>query len=186
MDSFVDQYLEKEEEAPEIDVFKDHITKEELTAMADADASEVFNQIIDKKLDGIQSLREQYDNSDCEDLIYYKKGGSITPTLKEAVGKSFLFYHKVIKEKQYKKLMTRSHEDRCIFLIEQNRQLLLRDRDWIKIFSNIEQHLKSYARYYPMVRVKADNRDLNHLIMALVLNDELYQSAEKWSKEYES
>lgn len=59
-------------------------------------------------------------------------------------------------------------------------------RDWIKIFSNLEQHPKSYARYYPMVRVKADNRDLSHLIMALVLNDELYQSAEKWSKEYES
>ena len=52
-------------------------------------------------------------------------------------------------------------------------------------FSDMEKHPESYERYYPMVRVKADDRGLNRLIMALVLNDALYESAEEWSREYE-
>ena len=89
------------------------------------------------------------------------------------------------EERQYKELMEKSYEERCIFLIEQNRQLLLRDKNWRNIFADMEQNPKSYERYYPMVRVKADYRELNRLIMALVLNEELYESAEEWSREYE-
>lgn len=82
-------------------------------------------------------------------------------------------------------MMEKSHEDRCAFLIEQNQQLLLRDKDWIKIFEDMEQHPKSYERYYPMVRMKLDDTGLNRLTRALVLNEELYESAEEWSREYE-
>lgn len=183
VDQYIDRYLDREAAAPEIDVSKEDITEEELAEMADTDAAEVFKQLINKKKDEIQNMREQYENSDYEDLIEYKKGSTITPALKEAVGRSFLFYQCMTEERQYKKLMEKSYEERCIFLIEQNRQLLLRDKDWINIFADIEQHPKSYKRYYPMVRVKADDRGLNRLIMALVLNEELYKSAEEWSRE---
>lgn len=186
VDCYIDQYLEKEAAAPKINVSKENMSEEEWKKMADADAAEVFSQIMDKKRDEMQDLREKYENSDYEDLIYYKKGGTITPSLKEAVGKSFQFYHKMTEEKEYEELMEKSHEERCIFLIEQNRQLLLRDRDWIKIFSDIEQHPKSYERYYPMVRVKVSDSGLNRLTMALVLNDELYESAEEWKKAMEA
>lgn len=183
VDQYIDQYLDREAAAPEIDVSKENITEEELAEMADTDAAEVFHQLINKKKDEIQNMREQYENSNYEDLIEYKKGSTITPALKEAVGRSFLFYQSLTEERQYKKLMEESHEERCLFLMEQNRQILLRDKDWFNIFAEIEQHPESYKRYYPMVRVKADDRGLSRLIMALVLNEELYESAEEWSRE---
>lgn len=185
VDQYIDQYLEREAMVSEIDVFKENITEEELAGMANADAAEVFTQFINKKTDEMRNVHKQYEISDYEDLMEYKKGSTITPSLKEAVGKSFHFYHRMTEEKRYKELMEKSHEERCIFLMEQNRQLLLRDKDWIKIFTDIEQHPKSYERYYPMVRVKVDSRGLNRLVMALVLNDELYESAEEWSRECE-
>ncbi len=181
VDQYIDQYLEREAAAPEIDVSRENITEKELTEMADTDAAEVFNQLIHKKTNEMQNMQEQYVNTDYEDLMEYKKGSTITPALKEAVGKSFLFYRSITEERQYKELMEKSHEERCVFLIEQNQQLLLRDKDWSNIFADMEQHPESYERYYPMVRVKADDRGLNRLIMALVLNEELYESAEEWS-----
>lgn len=184
VDQYIDRYLEREAAVPEIDVSKENITEEELVEMADADAAEVFSQLINKKINEIQNMHEQYENYDYEDLMEYKKGSTIAPVLKEAVGKSFLFYHSTIKERKYKELMKKSHKERCIFLIEQNQQLLLRDKDWSNIFADIERYPKSYERYYPMVRVKADSRNLNHLIMALVLNEELYEFAEECSREY--
>ena len=182
---YIDQYLEKEAAVPEINVYKENITEEELEKMADADAAEVFTQLMNRKMEEMQNQREEYDNSEYDDLPCYEKGSTIAPALKEAVGKSFQFYHKMTEEKRFTELMEKSHEERCIFLIEQNQQLLFRDKDWMNIFSNMEQHPESYERYYPMVRVKADDRGLNRLIMALVLNDALYESAEEWSREYE-
>lgn len=157
---YIDQYLEREAAAPKIDVFKENITQAELAGMADADAAEVFAQFINQKADELQEQQEQYDNVDYEDLIDYKKDSTITEHLKKAVGKSFQFYHKVTEEEYYKKLMEKSYEERCAFLMEQNQ--------WI------------------LVRVKADDRGLSRFIMALVLNDVLYEAAEQWSREYEN
>ncbi|MCM1262161.1 MAG: hypothetical protein NC313_05525 [Butyrivibrio sp.] len=184
-DRYIDQYLAKEAAAPEIDFFKENIAKEEMDEMIDADPAEVFTQCMDKRMEGMQDLREQYDNLDYDDLIDYREGNTIVPPLKEAVVKSFQFYNKVTREKKYKGLMKKSHEERCIFLIERNDQLLLKDKDWMHIFANMEQHPENYERYYPMVRVEADKRSLNLLVIALVLNDDLYESAKEWSKEYE-
>lgn len=180
---YIGQYIEREAAAPEINVLKEGITEKELMEMADADAAEVFTQLMDRRIEKVQKQQEQYDNSDYSDLIRYKKGSTIAPALKEAVGKSFQFYHKLTEEKRYAELMEDSHNERCIFLMEQNHQLLLRDKDWMDIFAEIELHPESYERYYPMVRVKADDRELNDLIMAFVLNNALYKSAEEWSRE---
>ena len=50
--------------------------------------------------------------------------------------------------------MTETPEARCEWLVFQNRSVLLRDKDWDKIFEDIMDNPGSYARYYPMVRVK--------------------------------
>lgn len=185
VDHYIDHYLEREAAAPEIDVSRENVTEKELEEMADADAAEVFNQLMRRKIDTLQHVHGQYDISDHEALLSYHKGSTIAPALKEAVGKSFLFYHGMIQEKYYIELMEKSHEEKCIFLMEQNRYLLLRDKDWTKIFADMEQHPQTYERYYPMVRVKIDCANLNHLVMALVINEELYKAAEEWSREYE-
>lgn len=185
VDRYIDEYLEKEAAAPKIDVSKEDISTEDFEKMVEADASDIFTQFMNKKIDALKSLHEKYAICDYEDLLNYNKASTIAPELKEVIRKSFLFYHSMIKEKRYKELMERNHEERCAYLIKQNQQLLLRDRDWIQIFSNIEQHPETYERYYPMVRVEIDSKELNRLTTAFVLNDELYEFAEELSKEYE-
>lgn len=185
VDKYIDRYLKKEAEAPSVDVLKEGITEKELTKMAEADASEVFRQLMDQKMDLMREEQEKYDIFDSERLLEYKKGSTIKPSLREALGRSFKFYHGMVKERQYKKLIQGTHEERCAFLIEQNQYLLLRDRDWLQIFSDIEKNPEIYERYYPMVRVRIEDRGLNQMTMALVLNDELYSFAEELSREYE-
>ncbi|MDE7476784.1 MAG: hypothetical protein K2M91_02350 [Lachnospiraceae bacterium] len=86
---YIDQYLEKEAAAPEINALKENITDEELMEMAETDAAEVFSQLMNKKTEKMLNLRKQYAHLDYVDLNDYKKGSTITPELKEAVGKSF-------------------------------------------------------------------------------------------------
>lgn len=182
VDRCIDQYLEEEAAAPEIDALKPDISEKELEKMVHTDASEVFSQIMDSKMDALQNRWNQYEISDYEDLINYKKSSIVEPKLEEALGKSFQFYHGMVKEERFKELMKQTPEERCVFLIEQNRSILLRDRDWIHIFSDIEEHPEAYERYYPMVRVKLESQGLIDMTRALVLNDELYAWAEELGK----
>ena len=71
--------------------------------------------------------------------------------------------------------MRKSYEERAKWLVEQNEYILLRDKDWKKIFEDIEQNETSFARYYPMMRVKITNEHVMHVIKALVVNDEFYE-----------
>ncbi len=177
VDRCIDQYLEEEAATPEIDALKSDLSPKEWRKMVRTDASEVFSQIMDRKMTVLQNQREQYEVSEYEDLINYKAGSTVDPALKEALGKSFRFYHGMVKEERYQTLMRQAPEDRCVFLIEQNQSLLLRDKDWMRIFSDIEEHSETYERYYPMVRVKLDSEGLRQMTMALVLNDALYAYA---------
>lgn len=181
VDGCIDRYLEEEAAAPEIDLSKGNLSQEELERMVKADASEVFQQMMDKEADKLQNVSDQYDISSYEDLDRYKKGSTVAPGVMEALGKSFRVYHDAVKEQRYKELMKGSHVERCAYLIEQNRYLMLRDRDWMQIFSEIENNVEAYERYYPMVRVKIDRGGLDQMVRALVLNRELYAFAEELS-----
>ena len=71
--------------------------------------------------------------------------------------------------------MKGSAEARCEFLARENRYLLIRDKDWEKIFTDIKNNEKSFARYYPMVRVIISSDGLSNMLKAIVLNDDLYK-----------
>lgn len=85
VDKYIDQYLEKEAAAPEIDVSKENLSTEEFTKMTDTDVSEVFRQIVDKNVCKIQSDHDKYEISDYADLMGYKKGNTIEPRLMESI-----------------------------------------------------------------------------------------------------
>lgn len=185
VNKYIDEYLEKEAASLKIDILNPDMSEEELLEMAHADASEVFMQFMDKNRDALQNQQEQYDISNYGDLAGYKRGNTVAPGLMESIGRSFQVYHGALEEDRYKELMAQSSQERCLYLIEQNQSLLLRDRDWIQIFSDIEKNLEIYERYYPMVRVKISSTELSQMVRAFVLNDELYDYAQELSKIYE-
>lgn len=175
VDNCIDQYLEEEAATLEIDISNLDVGEEELPELTDADLMNIFVQMKKQEINDMQKQKEQYDIVEYEDLLEFKKGCRVEPGLQDALRKSVSFYQEMIMEKRYQTLMRGTHEDRCRYLIEQNRYLLLRDCEWIQIFSEMEKYPETYERYYPMVRVKIDSILLMQMVRAFVVNDELYE-----------
>ena len=172
VDSIIDEYLEKERLQME-KLSKNQ--KENTDIFAGQSESEIFKQIMDVTSQTIAETEQKYTISEYQDLMNYKIGDTIYPALEEAIKKSYIFYNSLLDEEYYKDLMQQSARECCEWLVNQNRSILIRDKDWEKIFTDIEHNKNSFARYYPMVRVKCDADSLIYLTRALVLNDDLYQ-----------
>lgn len=172
----IDEYLAKEAEQDDIRMTEACMSEDKMKAAYEQDAAEVFNQMMDLQREQLQKEFEKYDihDHDCNDLLYYKKGNAVHPMIMRALGQACNFYKNILKEDEYARLMKGSAESRCRWLITQNRSILIRDKDWEKIFIDIEEHEESFSRYYPMMRVRADSAAIVNMITAMALNDELY------------
>ena len=181
----IEEYLRNEEQEQEIKISKDE-TEADLEVLCQQDASEVFKQMMDIKRQDMIDEREKYDITTYEDLIYYEMGDSVEPNLLNALKQSFIFYDSTTKEERYNELMSFSAKTRCRWLVDQNRSILIREQDWNKIFTDIEENESSFSRYYPMMRLELNHKDLVYMIIAIVLNDELYDYCKKIIKEEEA
>ena len=139
------------------------------------DEADIFQITMDVLNQRLTKQHEKYNIVDYEALIYYKKGDTISPELLKALKESFMFYANLTAEEHFQKLMDVSAKERCEWLVKQNRALLIRDKDWNRIFTDIEEHEESFKRYYPMVRIRLEHTDLVYLIDAIILNDEFYE-----------
>lgn len=81
----------------------------------------------------------------------------------------------MLEDNQYKELLSKSADERCRWLVKQNRTIIFRDCDWEKIFDKIHEKEENFSRYYPMVCVEANTRGLMDIVTAFVLNDKLYE-----------
>lgn len=79
--------------------------------------------------------------------------------------------------------MEEKTQKRKEWMIRQNRSILIRDKDWEKIFFDIETDDKSFARYYPMVRIKITDSTWE-IVKALLINDELYEYSKELAEQY--
>lgn len=134
---------------------------------------------LEKLLETISEQKQQeiekYDITCYDNLVWYEPGDSITPGLSEAMLKSYEFYCTMTEEDMFRELMEKEAEDRCEFLVGQNRNLLLREEDWQSIFEDIKQNKESFYRYYPMIRIRIDSENLQGLTRAFVLNNDIWK-----------
>ena len=149
-------------------IIRESLEKEE------PDTSDVFGQMMDAERQNMMEEREKYDITTYEDCIYYETGDSIEPRLINALKENFAFYDSVVQEEFFTELMGYSARVRCRWLIRENRYVLIRDIDWNKILTDIEENEQSFSRYYPMVRIKLNHESLIHMTNAIILNDEFY------------
>lgn len=173
VEAIIEEYLYKEEQEQEIKISKDD-TDADLEALCQQDASEVFKQMMDIKRQDMIDERGKYNITTHEDLMYYETGDSIEPNLLNALKQSFILYDSIAREDFYTELVSLPAKTRCRWLVKQNRSILIREQDWNKIFTDIEEKEKSFSRYYPMMRLKLDHDDLIYMTIAIALNDELY------------
>lgn len=132
---------------------------------------------------GQAEKKEHYDINRLDELQFYETGSTITPGIRKAIGKLIRFSEDTLKEDTYKKLMEEKTQKRKEWMIRQNRSILIRDKDWEKIFFDIETDDKSFARYYPMVRIKITDSTWE-IVKALLINDELYEYSKELAEQY--
>lgn len=116
----------------------------------------------------------QYDIAQCEQLLDYRAGDQIHPLVMGKLKQFRPFFQSLPKEPKFHDLVGQSARQRCRWLADNNRQLLLRDSDWQQIFAQIEVSPAAFARYYPMDRLQLQNDDAIEIMRGLVLNDALY------------
>lgn len=168
-------YLAKEAGQTAIRVPEGGMNTDELRTACEQDASEVFNQMMDRKRETLKKEFEKYDINEYRYLLYYKKGDTMHPKIMASLSLSFNFYKSILDEEEYAQLMKDSAESRCRWLIKNNRSILLRDIDWEQIFTDIYEHKESFGRYYPMMCVLIEHDELLYMVKAIVLNRELYE-----------
>jgi len=172
VDAIINSYLENEEKS-RTDESKENIQNDNNNS--NIDPNELLNTFIDNQREQIKSLYEENDIVEFEDLIYYENGDSISQLLLEPIKNYFEFYQSFLQEEYLTELMEGTTYERCEWLVYKNRYFIIRDTDWEKIFDDIETNKESFLRYYPMMRVQADDVKVQSLVKAIVLNDEFYE-----------
>lgn len=185
IDQIIDEYLEKEAQQIEINLEEAKKSEESFEQAVEQDASEVFNQIMDKKREEFEKDQEKYDIGEAEKLKFFEKDDTIRTGLAEALGKSRKFLDSILEEKEYKEWKEKSAHEKCEWLVESNKYILIRDKDWEKIFTDIENNGDSFGRYYSIMRVKMDSDSLVDMCSALMINDDLYDYSKTLAEQLE-
>ncbi len=174
VDQIIDAYLEDEAHQTEISLAEAEKSEELFQQAVKQDPSEVFNQIMNRKKSELEEDWEKYDVCVPEGLKFFKKGDTISPEMEKSLGPSRIFLDSILQEEHFKELQQRSPKDKCRWLVENNKYILIRDMDWEKIFTDIESNEDSFGRYYSIMRVKMDGLGLVDMSVALMINDDLY------------
>ena len=183
VNGIIDAYLEREKELEAMGPVTTESTEEELAARCEQDAHSVLRQLLEIKRKNHEEATKDYDITEYGQLPYYRSGDLIRPNLNKVLIQSFEFYKACCQEEYYHELKQKSSHEKGKFLAKQNRYIRIRDIDWKRIYDDIEENPESFERYYPMVRVEAGSADLNALVRALILNDDLYVYCEETLKE---
>ena len=169
-------YICKESLQNPIDFSKEiPTTEEELAELSEQDPAEVFQEVTRMHQQKNYEEYNEYDITLPEQLELYKKGNTLHPKLKEGLLKFFHDYTKSYKEDTFCLLKVHSAvtQYKCLTEIKQ-REILLRDKDWEKIFNNLEKDKEALKRYYILLYFKLSNDTIYHTLKAIVLNDDLY------------
>ena len=119
---------------------------------------------------------QEYDISDYEDLIRYKTGDTIHPVLEASAKESYGVCQYILQTESdlVDRLMSDAAYNRCKWLVSENTSILLRDKDWEKIFADIENNKESFKRYYPFTCLRINSGDQIAMIRAMALNDDVF------------
>ncbi len=137
--------------------------------------SEIFEKIVETEKEKLQ--KNDYTIQKFYDLLFYETNDTVSPEITETLKFFIDSIQCFLQEDNYQKLIQDSAFLRKTWLVEQNKYYLIRDKDWEKIFTDIEENENAFARYYPIIRMQYPDSDLLNMGTALLLNDDVYEYA---------
>ena len=139
-----------------------------------------MNAFMNEQQEAVMEEAEEYDIWYHQQLPFYKEGNRLSPKMKENLDAFFLLYEGLHEsEETYTSLDRGTLWEKCSFLIQNNRNLLLTEEQWNRIFKKIEEDKSSFARYYPMVRFRTTEPEFECAVRGLALNDDLWEYCRK-------
>lgn len=160
-DSIIDNYLEEQRKKA------NDITPEK-------NPDKFLKSRMDSMLEMKKAEDEEYDISDYNQLRFFENGDTFSPNVWENTLSMFKFYLSATEEERLQKLKNEGAESCINFLCQNNRSVILLGDDWDKIFEKIKSDVEIFNRYYPAVRVEVTSNNVEHILRAFVLNDELW------------
>ena len=137
--------------------------------------SEMLRQVLETENEKIKDRAGHYDITCYDSLLYYEDGDTILPDIEESLKEAYKLYQILSEEDTCRELLSKPPRERCQWLVRQNHSILMRDRDWEKIFTDIEENETSFRRYYPMMRVRLSSNEIINMVRAMAINDALYE-----------
>ena len=134
-----------------------------------------FNQLMQEMRKKANEEKDEYDIASYAALKVYEKGDRLHPALMKAVGKSRKFLDSLLENEEFQRINSLDSRTKCKWLVKENEYMMLRDKDWEKIFTEIETDPNAFGRYYKIVRSKLMDMDLVEMCVALFINDEFYR-----------
>jgi hypothetical protein len=173
-DRIIDEYI-REEEQKEQASYSKGMSEGEVKDALKTDGAGILNQFLDMKRDELEEEIATYDIIDAKYFLFYTKGDSIEPKLREQLLKNFAVYIRSVQQEKFFELLDATPYQRCQYLAVYNDCFWLRNQDWEKIFADIEEHTESFMRYFPITVIAANSEDLIAMVQSFVINDDLYE-----------
>lgn len=119
---------------------------------------------------------ENFDLIFASDLMFYKTGDKISPSLLEEIKKAIKANKKRLADKEFKELSKKETTEQIYELIDIKHQFPVRDIDWQHAINYFNSHSDALERYYPLFRMKFELfTPAEDIARALFINDEFYE-----------
>lgn len=150
--------------------------KKEKAAAGEKTNNELFNTMMDNQAAIQEKEKEDYKIHNFRALLAYKSGYTISPGIQKNVVHLHEFFTDLLEKHkdEFQRLSEGNLERKYRELAHRSAALAMRDKDWEKILTDIEQHPGSYRRYWPAANIQLDD-DIRKMVQAYMLNDDLYQ-----------
>lgn len=162
------KYLEKPIRLPEQCDHERLCKRIEKIDITDKEKADIFFKVL------IDPESFKFDICPCECLLSYKNGNPLCPSMERVLGIFRCWLDMSLDNDGYWDLMEGDTKERLEWITNNDKNILLRDKDWERIFSEIENDYESFGRYYELFSMTANFEEVNRLRIALLVNDDLY------------
>ncbi len=169
---------EKLGQACDVDAIMDAYLRNENESEDDSESRKITMNILHEEREKNDALSKEYQIYDAGMLQKYEPGWKIEPSIEEAIQKVMDFAESLPKQQSYRQIAQKSVQEIENWLSKISFGIYgLRDRDWQRIFTNLEKDPKSVKRYCSLFLIKQDSSPVREVVQALIINDDLYEYA---------